>query len=523
MVIKTHAVDLLGPVKPEWNDILSADALEFVTALVREFQPRRQELLQRRRARQADIQAGQMPDFLPETAAIRQAEWQVAPAPADLRNRRVEITGPTDRKMVINALNSGANVFMADFEDANTPSWHNLIDGQANLYDAVRREIEFISPEGQEYSLKDQTATLAVRPRGWHLPEKHVLIDGQPISGSLFDFGLYFFHNAQEQLNRGSGPYFYLPKLQSHLEARLWNDVFNFAQDALGIPAGSIRATVLIEHILATFEMEEILYELREHSSGLNLGRWDYIFSYIKVFSHRSDFVLPDRAQVGMTSHFLRSAAELLTHTCHKRGAHAMGGMSAFIPRRDDLAANDKAINQVRVDKTREAGQGFDGAWVAHPGLVGPVKEVFDGAFEGDNQLDRVPEANVTAADLLAVTPGEVSETGFRNNIDVALQYIEAWLGGRGAVGIYYLMEDVATAEIARSQLWQWLHYGAALNDGRRLTPDLYRDIRAQEVAKLVHRRQTHAFAQAVELLDELVLSPTFLEFLTLPGYQRLD
>lgn len=520
---KTHTVDLLGPVKPEWTDILSAEALDFVAALVREFEPRRQELLARRRQRQAEISAGALPDFLRETASIRQADWRVAPAPRDLRNRRVEITGPTDRKMVINALNSGANVFMADFEDANTPNWFNLIDGQANLYDAVRGTIEFTSPEGQDYRLKEETATLAVRPRGWHLPEKHLLVDGKAISGSLFDFGLYFYHNAHAALEHGTGPYYYLPKMQSHLEARLWNDVFNFAQDSLGIPRGTIRATVLIEHILATFEMEEILYELREHSSGLNLGRWDYIFSFIKVFSHRSDFVLPDRSLVGMTSHFLRSAAELLTHTCHKRGAHAMGGMSAFIPRRDDPAANERAINQVQTDKTREAGQGFDGAWVAHPGLVKPVMDVFTREFKGDNQLDRVPEANVKAADLLTVAQGDITETGFRNNIDVALQYIEAWLGGRGAVGIYYLMEDVATAEIARSQLWQWVHYGATRADGVRITPDVYREVRSQEVSKLIHRRQSHSFAQAVELLDDLVLSPTFVEFLTLSGYQRID
>ncbi len=522
-MIKTQAADLLGPIKPEWAGVVSPEALDFVAAIVREFEPRRQELLQKRRERAAAIAHGQMPDFLPETADIRQADWRVAPAPPDLRNRRVEITGPTDRKMVINALNSGANVFMADFEDANTPSWFNLCDGQTNLYDAVRRQIQFTSPEGQEYTLKDKTATLAVRPRGWHLPEKHVLVDGRPIAGAFFDFGVYFYNNAHELLARGSGPYFYLPKTQSHRETALWNDVFNFAQDALGIPRGTIRATVLIEHILATFEMEEILYTLREHSSGLNLGRWDYIFSFIKVFNHRGDFVLPDRAQVGMTSHFLRSAAELLTHTCHKRGAHAMGGMSAYIPRRDDAEANRKAVAQVQTDKTREAGQGFDGAWVAHPGLVGPVMEVFNREFQGDNQLERVPDANIKAADLLDVQKGDITEAGFRNNVDVALQYLEAWLGGRGAVGIYYLMEDVATAEIARSQLWQWVHYGATRSDGVQISPDVYREVRTQEVAKLVGHRHQHNFAQAVELLDALVLSPTFVEFLTLPGYQRLD
>lgn len=521
-MIKTHTVEILGPVKPEWAGILTPEALDFVAALVREFGPRREALLQRRQERWAEIQAGAAPDFLPETASVRSSAWYVAPPPADLLNRRVEITGPTDRKMVINALNSGANVFMADFEDANTPTWFNLIDGQLNLYDAVRRSITLHS-DGKDYQLNDTIATLAVRPRGWHLPEKHLLVDGKPIGGGLMDFGLYFFHNAAETLRRGTGPYFYLPKLQSHLEARLWNDVFIYAQDVLGVPRGTIKATVLIEHILAAFEMEEILYELREHSAGLNLGRWDYIYSFIKVFNQRADFVLPDRAQVGMTTHFLRSAAELLTHTTHKRGAHAMGGMSAYIPRKDDLAANDKAIATVQADKTREASQGFDGAWVAHPGLVGPVLEVFNKSFQGDNQVARIPDANIAAQDLLTVPTGEITEAGFRNNVNVALQYLEAWLGGRGAVGIHYLMEDVATAEIARSQMWQWLHYGAQRADGVALTPDIYREVRTEEVSRLVAHRHRHHFAQAVDLLDSLVLSPDFVEFLTLPGYQRLD
>lgn len=521
-MIKTHTVEILGPVKPEWAGILTPEALDFVASLVREFGPRREALLQRRQERWAEIQAGATPDFLPETAGIRAADWKVAPPPKDLLNRRVEITGPTDRKMVINALNSGANVFMADFEDANTPTWFNLIDGQVNLYDAVRRNITLHS-DGKDYQLNDTIATLAVRPRGWHLPEKHVLVDGKPIGGGLMDFGLYFFHNTAETLARGTGPYFYLPKLQSHLEARLWNDVFIYAQEALGIPRGTIKATVLIEHILASFEMEEILYELREHSAGLNLGRWDYIYSFIKVFNKRADFVLPDRAQVGMTTHFLRSAAELLTHTTHKRGAHAMGGMSAYIPRKDDLAANEKAIATVQADKAREASQGFDGAWVAHPGLVAPVLEVFNQSFQGDNQVARIPDANITAQDLLTVPTGEITEAGFRNNVNVALQYLEAWLGGRGAVGIHYLMEDVATAEIGRSQMWQWLHYSARRADGVALTPDLYREVRTEEASHLVAHRHRHHFAQAVDLLDLLVLSPDFVEFLTLPGYQRLD
>ena len=516
-------IEIAGRITPDYAEILTPAALAFAAKLERAFGPRRAELLAMRTARQAAFDAGKLPDFLPETRAIREANWTCAPVPSDIVDRRVEITGPVDRKMIVNALNSGANVFMADFEDANTPRWDNNVQGQINLRDAIRRRIDFVTPEGKAYKLAAKTAVLFVRPRGWHLPEKHVLVDGKPIGGGLLDFGLCFFHNAAETLRSGSGPYFYLPKLQSHLEARLWNDVFIYAQDTLGIPRGSIKATVLIEHILAAFEMDEILYELREHSAGLNLGRWDYIYSFIKVFSQRADFVLPDRAQVGMTTHFLRSAAELLTHTTHKRGAHAMGGMSAYIPRKDDLAANEKAIATVQADKTREAGQGFDGAWVAHPGLVGPVLEVFNKSFQGDNQVARIPDAHIAAKDLLAVPTGEITEAGFRNNVNVALQYLEAWLGGRGAVGIHYLMEDVATAEIARSQMWQWLHYGAKRADGVTLTPDIYREVRTEEVSHMVAHRHRHHFAQAADLLDLLVLSPNFVEFLTLPGYQRLD
>lgn len=512
---------ITGAMRPEYGEILTPEALAFVAELVERFEPRRQELLKRRQQRWDELKAGRLPDFDPATAHIRAGDWQVAPAPADFRNRRTEITGPVDRKMVINALNSGAQVFMADFEDANAPLWDNVVQGQINLRDAIRRTIE-LNTDGKQYRLNEKTAVLAVRARGWHLDEKHVTYNGKTISGGMFDFGLYFFHNAKELLSRGSGPYFYLPKLQHHLEARLWNDIFVYAQDRLGVPQGSIRATVLIEHILAAFEMDEILYELRNHSSGLNHGRWDYIYSFIKAFNHRDDFVLPDRAQVTMGVHFLRSAAELVAATCHKRGAHALGGMSAIIPRRDDVAANERALVNVRADKEREANQGFDGAWVAHPGLVPAVQEVFNAAFSGDNQISRVPQVSITAADLLMIPTGEITEAGLRNNISVALQYIEAWFGGRGAVAINYLMEDVATAEISRSQIWQWLHHGAKLNDGRAVDAALYRQIRDEEVAALQGRLAGPRLEQAVALLDQLVLTPEFVEFLTVPGYQQM-
>jgi malate synthase len=463
-----------------------------------------------------------LPDFNPETAHIRANDWKVAPIPADFRNRRTEITGPVDRKMVINALNSGAQVFMADFEDANAPLWDNIVQGQINLRDAIRRTISFTAKDGTVYRLNDQTAVLAVRVRGWHLDEKHVTYNGKPVSGGIFDLGLYLFHNAKELLKRGSGPYVYLPKLQSHLEARLWNEIFVYAQDKLGIPQGSIRATVLIEHILAVFEMHEILYELRDHSSGLNHGRWDYIYSFIKAFNHRDDFVLPDRAQVTMAVHFLRSAAELLVATCHRRGAHAMGGMSAIIPRKDDVNANTRSMQRLAVDKQREADQGFDGAWVAHPGLVKSVHEIFKKAFSSENQITYVPQVNITAADLLTIPIGDITEQGLRNNINVALQYIEAWFGGRGAVAINYLMEDVATAEISRSQIWQWVHHGAKLDDGRPVDAYLYKMTRTEEVQKLQERLGGPRLDQAVALLDELVLNPEFTEFLTVPGYNQM-
>ncbi|MEN9938679.1 MAG: hypothetical protein RLZZ387_5258 [Chloroflexota bacterium] len=522
-MVTTQRVEILGPVAGQWSEILTPDAVDFVAALARAFEPRRRELLARRAERWAALKAGQLPDFLPETAHVRGGDWKVAPIPADFANRRTEITGPTDRRMVINALNSGANVFMSDFEDANAPSWENLVDGQLNLRDAIRRTISLTTPDGREYRLKDQVATLAVRPRGWHLVEKHVHVDGEPVAGAFFDFGLYLFHNARELLARGSGPYFYLPKMQSHLEARLWNDVFLFAQERMGLPRGTIRATVLIEHILASFEMEEILYELREHSSGLNLGRWDYIYSFIKAFNHRPDMVFPDRTQVTMATRFLRAAAELVVYSCHRHGAHAMGGMSAFIPSRRDPEVNEKALATVRADKEREARQGFDGAWVAHPDLVPTVQAVFNAAYEGPHQIARVPETTVGAADLLAIPEGQITEAGLRNNISVGLQYIEAWFGGRGAVAIFNLMEDVATAEIARSQLWQWVRYGAKLDDGRTVDAAMYRALRDEELHALVSGREQHRFAQAAELLDELVLSEEFIEFLTVPGYHRLD
>jgi malate synthase len=521
------SIQVLGNVGLEFQEILSPEALDFVADLAREFEPGRRELMRARAQRQARIDSGQMPNFLPETHNIRERDWRVPPAPRDLANRRVEITGPSShRRMVINALNSGAQVYMTDFEDAHSPAWTPTLNGQLNVCDAVRGTISDISSDGRRAQLNEQTATLCVRPRGLHMQERHLLVDGQPVAASFFDFGLSIFHNAHAQLERGTGPYFYLPKLQRHQEARLWNSMFNFAEDRLGIPPGTISPTVLIEHILAAFEMEEILYELRERPSGLNLGRWDYIFSYIKVFSNRSDSVFPDRAQVTMATHFLSSAAELLVNTCHRRGAHALGGMSVYIPRRDDPETNEKALAQVRADKEREASQGFDGAWVAHPGLVPPVLEVFQNAFSGDNQLPKIPEVKVSASDLLAVPQGEVTEAGLRNNISVNLQYIDSWIQGSGAVAIFGLMEDAATAEISRAQLWQWVNHHSKLSDGRTIDADLYRELRADEVGKLLGARgqeQIGALDKAVELLDDLVTSTAFTEFLTVPGYRYLE
>jgi malate synthase len=500
--------------------ILNPEAREFLTQLAKKFESRRQELLARRRVRQQEIDSGKLPDFLPGTASIREAEWKVAPIPSDLLDRRVEITGPVDRKMIINALNSGASVFMADFEDSNSPTWQNNLEGQANLRDAVRGTISFVSSEGKRYELNPRVATLLVRPRGWHLNERHFSVDGKPISGSLFDFGLYFFHNAAELIRKGTGPYFYLPKMESYLEARLWNDVFCFAQDQMGVPRGTIRATVLIETILAAFEMDEILYELREHSSGLNCGRWDYIFSYIKKFRNRPDFVLPDRSVVTMDKHFLKSYVELLIRTCHRRGIHAMGGMAAQIPIKNDPAANESAIEKVRQDKLREVHAGHDGTWVAHPGLVPVAKEIFDAHMKTPNQIGRaLPDVRITAKDLLAVTPGEITEKGLRWNIDVGLQYLESWLRGNGCVPIYNLMEDAATAEICRAQVWQWVRHGAKLSNGQPVTRDMVRACITDQKKLLTGARM----AEASEIFDRMMTSTEFAEFLTLVAYDYID
>jgi len=522
-------IEILGAVSDTFATVLTPAALDFVAGLHRAFDARRQELLRRREQRQAELAAGKLPDFLPETAEIRAGTWRAAPIPPDLMDRRVEITGPVDRKMIINALNSGARVFMADFEDANSPTWDNNIQGQINLRDAINRTIDYVSPEGRPYKLNDTIATLLVRPRGWHLIEKHVRVDDQPVSGSLFDFGLYFFHNAKNLLAKGSGSYFYLPKLESHLEARLWNDVFVLAQNELGVPQGSIRATVLIETILAAFEMDEILYELRDHSAGLNCGRWDYIFSCIKKFRNQ-DHVFPDRALVTMTTHFMRSYSLLAIKTCHRREIHAVGGMSAFIPVRSDPAANERAFAQVRADKEREANDGHDGTWVAHPGMVALATEAFDAVMESPNQIAKKREdVQISAADLLDFVSGPITEAGLRTNISVGIQYIEAWLGGQGAVPIFNLMEDAATAEISRSQVWQWIHSDKGmLDDGRKITVDLTRRLIAEELDKIKsgYGPETFArrdFARAAELFDALTASAEFTEFLTLPGYSYLD
>ncbi|HEX9056020.1 MAG TPA: malate synthase A [Ktedonobacterales bacterium] len=524
-----EGLEITAPVSPEFAEILTPEALAFVAGLAREFGPRRDELLRLRAQRQAEYDAGKLPDFLPETASIRAADWTVAPVPALLHDRRVEITGPCERKMIINALNSGAKVFMADFEDALAPFWEILIQGHINLRDAVRRTISYTNPDGKPYQLNDQTAVLLVRPRGWHLPEKHVLLNGQPISGSLFDFGLYFFHNAKESINRGAGPFFYLPKMQHHLEARLWNDVFNWSQDQLGIPRGTIKATVLIETLPAAFQMDEILYELRDHSAGLNCGRWDYIFSAIKTRRKDPSFILPDRALVTMTVHFMRSYSLLCIQTCHRRNAHAMGGMSAFIPVKGDAELNEKAFGQVRADKEREATDGHDGTWVAHPGLVPVALEVFDRLMPGPNQLDKKREdVHVTAADLLVVPDGPITEAGLRTNVSVGVQYIAAWLGGLAAVPLYNLMEDAATAEISRAQVWQWiLHPKGVLTDGRKITVELFRQVMAEELAKIKTAVGDAAYAsghydQAAEIFDRITVSPEFVEFLTFPAYEAI-
>ncbi len=514
-------VELLGVVSPGYDKILTAEALAFISGLQRKFNQVLLDLL-----RQQELDAGKLPDFPSETADVRDGSWQVAACPPDLLDRRVEITGPVERKMMINAFNSGANVFMADFEDSLSPTWANVVEGQINLLAVTKRTLTFASPEGKQYKLNDKIATMVVRPRGWHLVEKHVLVDGQPVSASLFDFGLFFFHNARLLLNSGSGPYFYLPKLESYMEARLWNDVFNYAQDELGIARGSIRATVLIETILAAFEMEEILYELRDHVSGLNAGRWDYMFSMIKKFRNHKQFVLPDRSQVTMTVPFMRSYCDMLVQTCHKRGAHAMGGMAAFIPSRKDSQVNEVALAAVRKDKHREANLGFDGTWVAHPDLVAVAREMFDNVLgTNPHQKDKpVSAIGVTAAHLLdtKIEGATITESGFRNNVSVALQYIESWLRGVGAAAIYNLMEDAATAEISRSQLWQWLWNESQLVDGTKITKDLYSKVRADELEAL-SKGNTGKFESAAKILDNLVLTPEYVEFLTIAAYEYLN
>jgi malate synthase len=528
LISQNSAIKIAAPVPAEYSSILNAEAISFVVKLHERFDGRRRELLQRRVQRQAEIDAGRLPDFLTETESIRRGEWKVAPIPADLMDRRVEITGPVDRKMVINAMNSGANMFMADFEDANSPTWLNNLAGQLNLRDAVRGELRYKSPEGKQYALSEHPAVLLVRPRGWHLTEKNFLVNSAPVSASLFDFGLYFFHNAEALIARGSGPYFYLPKMQSHLEARLWNEVFVFAQEFIGIPQGTIRATVLIETILAAFEMDEILYELREHSAGLNCGRWDYIFSFIKVFRDNPRYVLPDRSQVTMDRKFLKSYVELLIQTCHRRGVHAMGGMAAQIPIKNDPVANEAAFEKVRQDKLREVKAGHDGTWVAHPGLIPVAKQVFDTHMPGPNQIALTrQDVHVTATDLLAVPEGEITERGLRLNIDVGIQYLESWLLGSGCVPIYNLMEDAATAEISRTQVWQWVRHKAKLKEGPTVTSDLVRELIPAELEHIRSvvgsaRYDSGKFSLAAELFQQLVTSPSLPEFLTLAAYQYL-
>jgi malate synthase len=513
---------------PSFQQILSPEALSFIVELERTFTPERLRLLELRQERQRHFDKGEKPDFLRHTAHIRAGDWKVAPLPKDLLDRRIEITGPIDRKMVINALNSGASCYMADFEDATTPTWENQLDGQRNLVDAVRRQITFDDRgNGKSYRLNEKTAVLLVRPRGWHLPEKHVVVDGRPMSGSLFDFGLFFFHNAKALMARGTGPYFYLPKVESHLEARLWNDVFVFAQAKLGIPKGTIKATVLIETLPAAFEMDEILYELRDHSSGLNCGRWDYIFSFIKKFAHDPKAVLPDRASVTMIAHFMRSYSLLLIKTCHQRGAHAMGGMAAQIPIKNDPAANDAAMAKVRADKEREATDGHDGTWVAHPALVPLAKEIFDRLMKQPNQIARQrQDVHMTAADLLAVPGGDITAEGLGVNISVGIAYLEAWLRGTGCVPLNHLMEDAATAEISRAQVWQWLRHGARLKDGRvvdrALCEKMIADDLAQQRATLGDAFARSKFEDAAKLFADLIFAEEFPEFLTLPAYERV-
>ena len=525
-----HPISLLGSMEPGFDKILTPEALDFLASLHRHFNQRRLDLLQQRSIRQTRLDAGDIPDFLPETKHIRDADWKVAPIPDDLQDRRVEITGPVDRKMVINALNSGASTFMADFEDSHSPTWSGTLQGQINLMDTVDGTIAFTSPQGKSYRLNESRAVLIVRPRGWHLEEKHLRIDDQPISAGIFDFGLFFFHNAKKLLSRGTGPYFYLPKLESHLEARLWNDIFVMAQNRLDIPIGSIKATVLIETILAAFETDEILYELRDHAAGLNCGRWDYIFSFIKRFKNVPGYVFPDRAQITMTRHCMRSYALRVIQSCHRRGAHAMGGMAAQIPIKDDPHANAAALQKVREDKNREVADGHDGTWVAHPGLVSIAKEAFDKGMPTPNQVHRLREdVNVTAFDLLKVPSGTISEAGLHNNIRVGIQYMAHWLSGSGCVPLYHLMEDAATAEISRAQVWQWVHHpDGKLEDNRLITMELVRRIINEEM-DLIRASEGESqfgrirYAQAGRLFEEIIAAPDFEEFLTLKAYAHLE
>jgi malate synthase len=531
--VETRGVEVRGPVEGRFGEVLTPEALELVARLHRELDDTRRDLLRRREERQAELDAGGALDFLDSTRDVREGDWRVAPAPEGLQDRRVEITGPATRKMVINALNSGARGFMADFEDANTPTWDNMIGGQVNLIDAVRGTIEH-EEDGKRYSLNEETATLLVRPRGWHLVERHLAVDGDPVAGAFPDFGLFLAHNAEELLERGAGPFFYLPKLESHLEARLWRDAFALAEDALGLDRGTVKATVLVETMPAAFEMDEILYELHDHSPALNAGRWDYIFSAIKRFRSRPEVVLPDRSAVTMTVPFMRSYTELLVKTCHRRGAHAMGGMAAVVPSRSDPEANEKAYAAVREDKQREAGDGFDGTWVAHPDSVPVATEAFDEVL-GDrpNQVERRrDEVEVSADDLMAMdrTPGEITEQGLRSDVNVGIQYISSWLRGNGAAAIYGLMEDAATAEIARAQVWQWVHHGATLDDGRTVTPELVRELEVSELKRIRGEIGDDEWFyregrpdQSQELFERVALADEFVEFLTLPAYEQLD
>ncbi len=521
--------DIRAPLKPEYHEILTPEAVEFVVNLVRKYRPQVKDRLAARRQRQADFDAGALPGFLPETQAIRDGDWKISGIPVDLQDRRVEITGPVDRKMVINALNAPVKCYMADFEDSQSPTWDGLMDGQINMRDAVAGTISFSNPDGKQYTLGERTATLIVRPRGWHLWEKHVHVDGERIPGAIWDFGLYFFHNAKARLGQGTGTYFYLPKMQSHLEARLWNDIFNDAQDALEVPRGTIKGTVLIETLPAVFEMDEILYELKDHIVGLNCGRWDYIFSYIKTLKRHADRLMPDRQSVGMDRHFLDSYSKLLCVTCHKRGASAMGGMAAVIPVKNNEEANDRAFAKVRADKEREVRNGHDGTWIAHPGLASVATEIFDAHMPTPNQIDRPLSWEISAEDVLRHPEGEITESGLRQNISVGIQYVEAWISGNGCVPLYNLMEDAATAEISRTQVWQWInHPEGKLADGRKVSPELVTEVIDEELENIkaevgAERFAAGRFAEAKKLFADMCLADDCAEFLTLPAYELLD